>query len=747
MWKILKYAKPYTSLILFAIVLLFIQANLELALPDYLSDVVDTGIQQSGIENAVPIAIREIDLDRVIIFMDNNSKDIVLANYLHIDENSSTYNTYKRDYPILDNESIYVIKENVDIDKLNEILRDPQVVYFSLEQQLHDPENATKLFAMFNITMPNIPFSQIPNYFFNVLSYFPYTAIETIKTTITDQFSTLGTTMLDQIAIVAVRVEYEAVGVDIERMQTQYNLRAGFKMLLVTLLAGIATISVSFLAAKTAAGMARDIRSDVYKKVDGFSSAEFDKFSTASLITRSTNDIVQIQNVTYLIVRMVFYAPIIGVGGVIHALRKSTSMWWLIAVAVAVLTILILIIFIVAIPKFQAVQKMTDRVNLVARESLSGMLVIRAFNMEKYEEQRFDKANIELTALSLYLSRLMVILMPVMMLVMNTLTISILWVGAHQVADAALQVGDMMAFMQYSIQIVFAFLMLSMMFIILPRAFVSSKRIIEVLDTAPSITDPDEPLSFPDNFKGEIEFRNVSFKYPGAKMDAIKNISFIAKSGETTAFIGATGSGKSTIINLIPRFYDATKGEILIDGINIKDVLQSELREKIGYVPQKSSLFSGTIESNMRFANKNASDKDIELALEIAQAKSFVDSKEHGLQSEIAQGGTNVSGGQKQRLSIARALVKQPPIYIFDDYVSALDFKTDAALRKAIKQKIANSTVLMVAQRVSTVKNAEQIIVMDDGKMVGKGTHSELMKTCPIYAEIASSQLELEGQA
>lgn len=746
MRKILSYAKPYKMMVLFAIGLLFVQANLELALPDYLSDIVDTGIQQGGVENAVPIAIRQTEMDRELIFMNDENKTLVLEYYMLIDENSTDYNSYIQDYPILINESVYILRDssNSEINQLNQILKEPVVVVFSFEQKLADPANATQLFMLLNITMPMLPFELIPDYFFAALGNFSFEAITLIISSVTDSFTAFGETILDQVSVLAIRNEYELIGIDTERIQTLYNLKVGGLMLLMTILAVICTIAVSFLSAKTAAGMARNIRSDVFRKVESFSSTEFDTFSTASLITRSTNDIIQIQTVVYLIVRMVFYAPIIGVGGIIRALNKSTSMWWLIAVAVGVLIILIMVVFVIAVPKFQAIQKMTDKINLVARESLSGMLVIRAFNREKHEEKRFDSANVDLTALSLFINRLMVILMPFMMLIMNLLTIGILWVGSHQVADLALQVGDMMAFMQYAIQIVFAFLMLSMMFIILPRAVVSGKRISEVLNTDTVINDPDEPRKFKDNFKGEIEFRDVSFRYPGAKMSAVETMSFIAKPGETTAFIGSTGSGKSTIVNLIPRFYDVTEGAILIDGIDIRDVTQHDLREKIGYVPQKSSLFSGTIESNMLFANENATEEAINSALEIAQAKEFVSSKVNGLQSEISQGGTNVSGGQKQRLSIARALVNKPPIYIFDDSVSALDFKTDAALRRALKQKTGKSTILIVTQRVSSVKNAEQIIVIDNGKIVGKGKHDELMKSSPIYAEIASSQLELE---
>jgi ATP-binding cassette subfamily B protein len=553
-----------------------------------------------------------------------------------------------------------------------------------------------------------------------------------------------GPTMLTQFAVFGLKFEYQQIGMNTDKLQNLYILKSGGLMLLMTLLAVLCTISVSYLASRSSAGMARDIRSSLFQKVESFSSVEFDKFSTASLITRTTNDITQVQMALYMIIRMVFYAPILGVGGIVRALQKSKEMWWLIGLAVAILIGLILIVFIIALPRFKIIQKLTDRLNLVAREGLTGMLVIRAFNREKHEEDRFDKANIDLTAVNLFVIRIMVILMPFMMLVMNGLMISIIWVGAHKVADGLLLVGEMMAFMQYAMQIVFAFLMLTMMFIILPRAVVAGNRVQEVLKTEPIINDPEDPKEFPKPFKGSIEFRDVTFNYPGAKKNILQNISFTAKQGETTAFIGATGSGKSTIINLVPRFYEVTEGAILINGIDIRDVTQHDLREVIGYVPQKSSLFSGTIESNLRFAEEDASEEDINLALEIAQATEFVESKEEGLSSEIAQAGANVSGGQKQRISIARALVKQPPIYLFDDSFSQLDFKTDAALRKALKKYTGDSTLLIVTQRVSTVKNAEQIIVLDDGRIVGKGTHDELLETNDIYREIATSQLELE---
>ncbi len=745
MFKILKYTKPYLLLVLFSIGLLAAQANLDLALPDYLSDIVDTGIQQGGVENAVPVAIRQSELlDRIFIFTHPDNQTTVLAEYTLVDENSTDYDSYINDYPILENESIYVlndIKQDKN-DELHQIFVEPFVVVFTLEQAMANPENATLIWELLEIDPATLPPGTD---LFDILSsMLTFEELMFLSNIITQNFKAMGEIMLDQIAALAVGLEYEIIGLDTDKLQSNYILKAGGLMLLMTLLSVLCTISVSFLASRTAAGMARDIRSDLFQTVENFSSIEFDSFSTASLITRSTNDVTQIQSVTVMIIRMVFYAPILGIGGIIRALNKNASMWWLIAVAVGVLILLVLIVFFIAVPKFNIMQSLTDRINLVARENLIGMLVIRAFNREKYEEERFDTANKDLTSVVLFINRVMVILMPIMMLIMNGLMISIIWIGSHEVEAATMQVGDMMAFMQYAMLIVFAFLMLTMMFIILPRAVVSGRRINEVLQTEPSIIDPEEPKTFPESFKGTIEFRNVSFKYPGAKKHVLQNISFTAQPGQTTALIGATGSGKSTVINLIPRFYDVTTGSIRIDGLDIRKVTQHDLRDKIGYVPQKSSLFSGTIGSNLLFANENADDEDLRSAIDIAQATEFVFDKSEGMDREIAQGGMNVSGGQKQRLSIARALVKKPPIYIFDDSVSALDFKTDAALRKALKEKTGDSTVLMVTQRVSTIKNAEQILVIDEGKIVNKGTHDELMETCDIYKEIAISQLELE---
>ncbi|HDD62303.1 MAG TPA: ABC transporter ATP-binding protein, partial [Chloroflexi bacterium] len=562
-----------------------------------------------------------------------------------------------------------------------------------------------------------------------------------------EAFESLGEKMITQMAVGAVKEEYEALGMDAGRLQRDYILRTGGMMLLISLLGGAVTIGSGYLSARTAAGAARDIRGAVFKKVESFTSAEFSKFSTASLITRSTNDVTQVQTVIFMFMRMVLFAPILGVGGVIKAIDKSASMWWLIGLAVLLLVGMIVVVFSIAVPKFKLMQELIDRLNLVTRENLSGMMVIRAFNKQDDELVRFDKANRDLTDTGLFVARVMVIMMPVMMLIMNGLSLAIIWVGAHQIAESAMQVGDMMAFMQYAMQIVMAFLMMSMMFIFLPRAAVSGARIADVLDTEVEIQDPENPKTFPVPFRGEIEFKDVSFKYPDAEDEIIQDINFTARPGETTAFIGSTGCGKSTVINLIPRFYDVTQGSVLLDGVDIRDVGQSDLRDRIGYAPQKGTLFSGTIQSNMLYADKEAAPEDVRAALDIAQASEFVFDDEEGLDSEISQGGTNVSGGQRQRLAIARALVKKPPIYIFDDSFSALDFKTDSTLRRELKNKTGESTVLIVTQRVATVKNADQIIVLDKGRVVGKGKHQELMKTCETYQEIASSQLSEEELA
>lgn len=523
-----------------------------------------------------------------------------------------------------------------------------------------------------------------------------------------------------------------------------YILQKGVSMLGVALISAASTVAVGFLAARIAAGMAMNLRMDVFKKVQNLSNNEFDKFSTASLITRTTNDITQIQTLMVLMIRMIFYAPIMGIGGVIKALSENVSMSWIIALAILCLLGLIALMFTVAIPKFKIIQNLMDRLNLVTRENLTGMLVIRAFSTQKFEEKRFDKANTELTETNLFVNRTMVVMMPAMMLIMNLVSVLIVWVGAKQISAFKMEVGDMMAFMQYAMQIIMSFVMLAIMFIMIPRASVSAQRISEVLEIEPAIKDRENLRAFEKDFKGTVEFKGVNFRYPGAEEDVLHDINFIARPGETTAFIGSTGSGKSTLINLIPRFYDVSEGQILIDGIDIRDVSRHDLREKIGYVPQKGILFSGTIESNLYYADKSATQETLQKAADIAQATEFISTKPEGYKAEISQGGTNVSGGQKQRLSIARALVKKAPIYIFDDSFSALDFKTDSALRSALKSETGNSTLLIVAQRISTIMQAEQIVVIDEGRIVGIGKHKELMENCEVYKEIALSQLSKE---
>ena len=743
MRRLTKYLKPYLFLILLTIVLLFAQANADLALPDYLSKIVNNGIQQGGVENAVAVAIRQSEMDRLVIFTSAEDKALVLDNYLLVEPASPEAEQYVGEYPALANEPIYVLKkvDRAKMDQLNTIMGKTWLVVSSIEQIMADPSKAAAMGLSSGFDLSKLPPGTD---LFALLAKMPAAQLTQMSSMINERFATLGDSMITQMAVGAVKAEYQALGMDTAKLQRNYILRIGGLMLLISLLGGACTISVGFLASRTAAGAARDIRKAAFEKVESFSSTEFDKFSTASLITRSTNDITQVQMVIFMILRMVFYAPIIGIGGVIRAIDKSANMWWIIAVAVIALLGLILLVFSISLPKFKIMQSLIDRLNLVMRENLSGMMVIRAFNKQEDEAQRFDKANRDLTDTSLFVARVMVTMMPVMMLLMNGLSLAIIWVGAHQVAASTIQVGDMMAFMQYAMQIVMAFLMMSMMFIFLPRAAVSGDRIADVLETGLAITDPQDPLQFNEPFAGEIEFRNVSFRYPSALADVLHNISFAARPGETTAFIGSTGCGKSTVVNLIPRFYDVTGGAVYVDGIDIRQVRQSDLRDKIGYIPQKGMLFSGTIESNLLYADQNASPESLQEAVDIAQASEFISTSPEGFLTEIAQGGSNVSGGQKQRLAIARALVKKPPIFIFDDSFSALDFKTDAALRNALKQKTGDATVLIVTQRVATVKSADQIIVLDEGRVVGTGTHHELMASCETYQEIAYSQLSKE---
>ena len=744
MLRLRKYLRPYTFLLVASIILLFIQAMLDLALPDYLAQIVNTGVQLSGIESAVSEAVGRNRLEQLTLFMSADDETAVRDAYTLVQPGSARALDYIDTYPILAQQSIYIRDDlsQDEIDRLSAPMARAWVAVSGLEQALANPQAAAQMLGaagQFDLAAipPDTDLSTL-------LSQLPANQRAQLGDRATERLAALGDSFIEQTSIAQVKAEYEALGRDVTALQNRYILSTGAIMLVITLLSALCSITVGYLSAKVASGSARDLRGDIFKKVASFSSAEFDKFPTASLITRNTNDVTQLQMMTMITIRMVFYAPILGFGGIIRAMNTGPSMWWTIALAVVVLIGVIITLISIAMPRFRIMQKLVDRLNLVARENLSGMLVIRAFNMQQFEEDRFDKANAELADNTLFVGRLMAIMMPIMFLILNVLSITILWVGAHQVAAGTMQVGDMMAFLQYAMQIVFAFLMMSMLFIMLPRATVSAARIADVLETDPIILDPPQPVHLNGDFRGRVEFRNVSFRYPGADEDVLHDISFAAQPGETTAFIGSTGSGKSTVVNLIPRFYDVTAGEILLDGRDVRAVTQHDLREKIGYIPQRGILFSGTIESNLRLADEHASEEELQTAVAIAQASEFVESKPEGLASEISQGGTNVSGGQRQRLSIARALVKKAPIYIFDDTFSALDFKTDAALRRALQNSTDKSTKLVVTQRVATIKNAEQIIVLDKGRVVGQGTHDELMQSCETYQEIALSQLSME---
>ena len=745
MSRILKYFKPYTLLVLLAIGLLFVQANADLALPDYMSRIVNVGIQQSGVESPLPEALRESTFEHIGLFVNEEVKADLEAHYTRVDSASPDYAAYVETYPLLVESPIYVLSPTDEAarSRLEAEISRPLLMVFALERIAENPDAAQTL-------MPGADFdlSKLPpgTDIFTALGMMPQSQRTGLLDKIDERFSAMGgEKAISQAAARAVLEEYRALGRDITAIQNAYLFRVGGQMLLIALIAALATIIVGYLGARIAAAVARDLRSVLFERVMRFSGAEFDRFSTASLITRSTNDITQIQSVTAILVRLVFYAPIIGIGGVIRALDKSPSMWWIIALAVALLLVMIATVFSVAVPKFKLVQKLLDKLNLITRENLAGMMVVRAFRQEKHEEQRFDQANRELTATNLFVNRIFVVVMPFMMLVMNGATMLIIWVGAHEVAQAQIQVGDMMAFMQYAIQIVFAFLMLSMLFIMFPRADVSANRVADVLETPIGILDPEEPKHFPQPFRPSIVFRHVSFRYPEAEDDVLHDITFEIEAGQTVGIMGTTGSGKSTVVNLIPRFFDVSEGQILIDGVDIREVPLKELRDVIGYVPQHSNLFTGTIESNLRFADEHADEETLRTALEIAQAAEFVFSKPEGMQAEVSQGGINFSGGQKQRLTIARALVKKAPIYIFDDSFSALDYKTDARLRRALLQHLGDSTVIIVSQRVATIKNADQILVLDEGRVICQGTHEELLQTCRIYREIAYSQLTQEA--
>ena len=748
MATIIKYLKRFTGIILLIIVLLIIQALTDLALPQYTSDIVDIGIQQSGIKEIAPKVIRESELNKLILFMDDEDKNYVDDNYtLIVKENlpEIDYEKYLKVYPELKNTPLYkgnLIKDRENQERLDEIFTKPITIVENIENNTEMSE------ALEKVIVENMPEGMVGDNMnvFQLLGILPKDVRNNIVEKIKGNFNNMPQTLLSQAGISYVKNEYKAVGIDTDKEQINYIFNSGIKMIGLALIGGISVVLVSFFASRVAASLAKILRKDVFEKVLSFSNVEFDKFSTASLITRTTNDIVQIQTFVVMMLRMIFYAPILGCGGIIKVLGTNKSMTWIIAVAVGTILIVISILFGLAMPRFKRIQTLIDKVNQIAREILTGLPVIRAFTTEKHEENRFDDANKDLTKTNLFVSRIMTCMMPSMMLIMNAISVLIVWIGAGQINDGNMQVGDLMAFIQYTMQIVMSFLMISMVSMILPRALVSAKRIEEVLKTELTIIDPGSSQNINVSKKGYVEYQNVYFKYPDGE-EVLSDISFTAKPGKVTAIIGSTGSGKSTLVNLLPRFFDVTSGKILIDGVDVRNLTQHELREKIGFVPQKGVLFSGTIKSNIKYGKKNAKDSEMKKAAKIAQASQFIESKDEAYDTEISQGGTNVSGGQKQRISIARAVIKNPEILVFDDSFSALDYKTDVALRRALREETKNTTKILVAQRISTVLDAYEILVLDKGKIVGRGTHKDLMENCDTFRQIAFSQLSKEELA
>ena len=744
MLKVLKNLKKSIGSVILIIILLCIQAAADLALPDYTSKIVNIGIQAGGIENAVPEIISKENMEQILFFADNPNE--ILNNYELVGNTKTKHqekmiDKYLDKYYEVQENSIYVQKDldKEQIQKLEDIMVTP-IMELSI---VTNEETQNQIKAKI---LENVPESQ-KNYIesmsiIEILENLPEEQKKQLLSEVTKNVDNMETSIKEQAAQAEVKNIYKDIGVDTDKLQNNYILKSGLQMLGVALISMISAVSIMLLSSRVAAKLGKTLREKVFKKVMTFSNAELNKFSTASLITRSTNDVQQIQMLIAILFRVVVYAPIIGIGGFVKVLTSAdNSMAWIIGVAILAILFIVGTLFAVAMPRFRKLQDLIDKLNEVSREILTGLPVIRAFNKEKKEEERFDKANKDLMKTNVFVNRAMSMMMPLLMFIMNTITIMIVWFGGHNVDQGIMQVGDMMAFIQYTMQIVMAFLMISMISIMLPRAAVSARRINEVVETEPSIKDKKELKSFDKNKKGLVEFKNVSFRYPDADTEILEDINFTAEPGKTTAIIGSTGSGKSTVVNLIPRFYDVTEGELCVDGVNVKDVSQEALRDIIGYVPQKGILFSGTIESNIKYSDENMSDEQMKQAADIAQATEFINEKELKYKDPIAQGGGNVSGGQKQRLSIARAIAKDPEIFIFDDSFSALDFKTDSKLREALATKTKNKTVIIVAQRISTIMSADKIIVLEEGKMVGIGTHDELMENNETYRQIALSQL------
>ena len=765
MKKLFRFLRPYSGSVLMILIVLMVQAYCDLSLPTYTSDIVNVGIQQSGITEKVPDEIAKEDLEHLLLFVPSAQQKTVQKAF---EESQKSY-----DY----DGKVLALKESVkeeQEEELASVLAVPMMMVSGIDsgsdtavqmeeemrQKMKEQMQAVaqeQMQAAAQGQMQAVPQAQmqaevqsqtetkLPDVdsmtLYEMIGMMDPKQRDPMIDQMEEQMAKLPETMPEQAATVYVKAAYEKIGLDTGKMSSSYIMQTGAKMLGLAALGMLASILVGLMASKVAAGIGQGLRRDVFQKVVGFSNAEFDKFSTASLITRSTNDIQQIQLLMVMLLRMVLYAPIMAAGGVWKVFNTNVDMCWIIGLGILMILLVVIALFVLVMPKFEIVQKQIDRLNLVSREILTGLPVIRAFGTQEYEEERFDGANKDLTKTNLFVNRAMTFMMPMMMLIMNAVTVLIVWVGGHSINDGAMQVGDMMAFIQYTMQIIMSFLMICMISVMLPRAAVSAERVDEVLKSQTLIHDPKEAKTFSEEGKGEVCFDHVSFRYPGAEEYVLEDISFTAKPGETTAFIGSTGSGKSTLVNLIPRFYDVTEGKIMIDGEDIREVTQHDLREKIGYVPQKGVLFSGNVASNILYGNPDGTQEEMEEAAKIAQATEFIEHKKKRYQSPISQGGANVSGGQKQRLSIARAIAKHPEIYIFDDSFSALDYKTDVTLRKALKEKTADSTVLIVAQRISTILQAEQIIVLDNGKVVGKGTHKELLKNCEAYYQIASSQL------